>query len=138
IGVTGVQTCALPIFPTAPTTELDAEAKMRDHAQTFFEETWIHRPYRGLSGVPPIDAAGSPMLRKRLRGVVQFYQDCSAGTAPRLYDFDRLRRKFGLEAGAAPAAAPAAPAAATEAAPDVSAMGMAELAALDPATLADA
>ncbi|HEY1380874.1 MAG TPA: tetratricopeptide repeat protein, partial [Gemmataceae bacterium] len=80
------------LFPTAPTTELDAEAKMRDHAQQFFEETWIQRPYRGLAGVPPIDAAGSPNLRKRLRGVVQFLQDCAAGTAPRLYDFDRLRR----------------------------------------------
>ena len=82
------------LFPTAPTTELDAESKMREHTQQFFEETWIHRPYRGLTGVPPVDAVGSPNLRKRLLGVIQFYQDCAAGAAPRLYDFDRLRRKL--------------------------------------------
>jgi tetratricopeptide (TPR) repeat protein len=115
------------LFPTAPTTELDAEAKMREHAQQFFEETWIHRPYRGLAGVPPIDAAGNPNLRKRLRGVIQFLQDCAAGTAPRLYDFDRLRRKLGLEVGGVPESA--GPAAADHG--DVSAMGAAELAGLD-------
>jgi tetratricopeptide (TPR) repeat protein len=114
---------------------LDAEAKMRDHAQQFFEETWIHRPYRGLSGVPPVDAAGSPNLRKRLRGVIQFYQDCAAGAAPRLYDFDRLRRKLGLDTAAAPAPAAAAPSAP---AGDVSSMGTAELAALDANSLSDA
>jgi tetratricopeptide (TPR) repeat protein len=121
------------LFPTAPTTELDAEAKMREHAQQYFEETWIHRPYRGLAGVPPIDAAGSAKLRKRLRGVIQFHQDCAAGTAPRLYDFDRLRRKLGLDA-ATPAAP--TPATSTESAPDVSAMGAAEMAAVDPNSLA--
>jgi tetratricopeptide (TPR) repeat protein len=124
------------LFPTAPTTELDAEAKMRDHAQHFFEETWLHRPYRGLAGVPPIDAAGSPNLRKRLRGVIQFLQDCAAGTAPRLYDFDRLRRKVGLDE--APAAGTPAEATAPTAAMDVSAMGAAELSGLDAAGLSDA
>ena len=49
----------------------------------------------GLAGAAPVDAAGSPNLRKRLRGVIQFLQDCAAGTAPRLYDFDRLRGKLG-------------------------------------------
>jgi tetratricopeptide (TPR) repeat protein len=120
------------LFPTAPTTELDAEAKMRDHAQHYFEEKWVHQPLRGLNGVPPIDAAGHHSLRKRLRGVIEFIQDCSAGAAPRLYDFDRLRRKLGLTEAPAAAAEAAAPAA------DVSAMGAAELAALDPAKLADA
>src|SRR5205823_3421161 len=113
----------------------DAEAKMRDHAQQFFEETWIHRPYRGLAGVPPVDAPGSPNLRKRLGGVIQFLQDCAAGTAPRLYDFDRLRRKLSLDSTAtAPPPTPPSPAAATV---DISAMGAAELAALDPAGLSD-
>jgi tetratricopeptide (TPR) repeat protein len=120
------------LFPTAPTTELDAEAKMREHAQQFFEETWIHRPYRGLAGASPIDAAGSPNLRKRLRGVVQFYQDCAAGTAPRLYDFDRLRRKLGLEGAASPALG-----ATSTAGPDISAMSSSELAALDVNNLSD-
>jgi tetratricopeptide (TPR) repeat protein len=124
------------LFPTAPTTELDAEAKMRDHAQQFFEELWIHRGYRGLNGVPPVDAAGSPQLRKRLRGVIEFLQECAAGTAPRLYNFDRLRRKLGLEvAGAAPVAVAAA---APTGAPDITSMSAAELATLDPNSLADA
>jgi tetratricopeptide (TPR) repeat protein len=120
------------LFPTAPTTELDAETKMREHAQQFFEETWVHRPYRGLAGVPPIDAVGSPNLRKRLRGVIQFTQDCAAGTAPRLYDFDRLRRKLGLDTAAPTAVAP------SPAVTDVSAMGAAELSAIDAAGLTDA
>ncbi|HEX4589628.1 MAG TPA: tetratricopeptide repeat protein, partial [Gemmataceae bacterium] len=116
------------LFPTAPTTELDAEAKMRDHAQQYFESTWIHRPYRGLGGVPPVDAAGSANLRKRLRGVIQFLQDCAAGTAPRLYDFDRLRGKLGLEAATA---SPSAPAVAPAQTADISPMSAADLSALD-------
>jgi tetratricopeptide (TPR) repeat protein len=121
------------LFPTAPTTELDAEAKMREHAQQFFEDVWIHRPYRGLLGVPPVDAVGSAHLRKRLRGVIQFYQDCAAGAAPRLYDFDRLRRKLARSEAAAPVLA-AAPVSHTE---DVAAMGVPELAALDAAGMTD-
>jgi tetratricopeptide (TPR) repeat protein len=119
------------LFPTAPTTELDAEARMREHGQQFFEEVWIHRPYRGLAGVPPIDATGSPNLRKRLRGVIQFLQDCAAGTAPRLYDFNRLRRKLALEGVAGPSQS-AKP---SESTTDVSAMSAAELASLDATTL---
>ncbi len=123
------------LFPTAPTTELDMEAKVREHARNYFEEQWIHKPLKSLGGVPPIDAAGHRTLRKRLRGVLQFIQDCSADNSPRLYDFDRLRRKLGLAAGEPAAATGAAEAAAPS---DVSAMGAAELAALDPERLADA
>src|SRR5262249_32669028 len=71
---------------------------------------------------------------KRLRGVIKFVQDCAANNSPRLYDFDRLRRKLGLAAGETTAAAAAPTAGAT----DVSAMGAGELAALDPEQLADA
>jgi hypothetical protein len=121
------------LFPTAPTTELDAEAKLREHAERYFEDKWVHQPLKSLGGVPPIDASGHRTLRRRLSGVIQFLQECSAGTSPRLYDFDRLRRKLGLTD--TPAAGPAAaPAASTG---DVSAMGAAELAALDPASLTD-
>ena len=126
------------LFPTAPTTELDAEAKMREHAQQFFEEVWIHRPYRGLNGVPPVDAAGSVNLRKRLRGVIEFLQECAAGTAPRLYEFDRLRRKLGVAEGSAPAAAAPTASAAPTGTVDVASMSAAELAAVDPNQLTDA
>lgn len=122
------------LFPTAPTTELDAEAKMREHATRYFEDVWIHRSLKGLSGVPPIDATGSPMLRRRLRGIIQFIQDCSAGATPRLYDFDRLRRKLGLDEAAPQAGPPQSEIAETI---DVSAMSVAELSALEVVSLAE-
>lgn len=87
------------IFPTGATTELDAELKVREAATSYFEEKWIHQPLKALSGTAPIDAAGNPRLRRKLRGVIHFIQDCAAPTAVRLYDFDRLRRKLGLKEG---------------------------------------
>ena len=79
------------LFPTAETTQFDAEAKIRTNAQNFFEETWVNQPLKSLLGKTPVDAAGNPVLRKRLRGVVQFVQDCAAAGPIRLYDFNRLR-----------------------------------------------
>src|SRR5262249_53765625 len=122
------------LFPTAQTTELDIEARIHEHAQHYFEEEWIHKPLKALGGVPPIDAAGHRTLRKRLRGVIKFVQDCAANNSRRLYVWDRLRRKLGRAAGETTAAAAAPTAGAT----DVSAMGAGELAALDPEQLADA
>ncbi|MFL5327970.1 MAG: tetratricopeptide repeat protein [Gemmataceae bacterium] len=91
------------VFPTKATTELDAQIKVREQAANYFEDKWIHQPLKSLSGTAPIDAAGHANLRKRLRGTIQFIQDCAAPTSVRLYDFDRLRRKLGL-VGAAPTA----------------------------------
>jgi len=56
----------------------------------------------------PIDAVGHATLKKKLRGVVQFIQDCAAGGIVGKYDFDLLRRKLGLLGGAAPTAIAAA------------------------------
>jgi len=84
------------VFPTRETTALDAEMKVRERAAGYFEETWLHRPLKSLAGVPPVDAAGHAVLRRKLRGVVQFLQDCAATSGVHLYDFDRLRRKLGL------------------------------------------
>jgi tetratricopeptide (TPR) repeat protein len=114
------------IIPVA-NDEAAAHQQVRDYVQQYFEEKWIHRPLRSLNQVPPIDAAGHGVLRKKLVGVIQFLQDCSAG-ATSAYDFDRLRRKLGLLNGA-PLGASTAPAAA-ESALDIGAMGSAELAAL--------
>ena len=136
------------VFPTQPTTPEAVQPRMRDHAERFFEDTWIHRPLKALAGNAPVDAAGHPNLRKRLLGVIRFLDECFSGSAPRmqdpgadqtpLYDFDRLRRKLGLTEGAPPAAQTAA-ATATAAAsgPDVNAMGAAELAGLNAGTLSD-
>jgi tetratricopeptide (TPR) repeat protein len=108
------------VFPTGTPTQATAE-RVLNHVATFFEEKWAHRPRRSLAGNTPTDAAGHATLRKKLRGVIQFVQDCAEDGMVQGYDFDRLRRKLGL-LGPAPAA-PGAPL-------DVTALGAAELAAL--------
>src|SRR5439155_4611823 len=64
------------IFPRL-TSEAELEPRMRAHLEKFFEETWIHRPLKSLGRSAPIDAAGSTTLRKKLRGVIQFLQECA-------------------------------------------------------------
>ena len=88
----------------------------------YYEETWIHRPLKSLGNVPPIDAGGSTILRKKLLGAIRFQEEiANRPGAPIAYDFDRLRRKLNLVAGAPmPAAASV----------DIGAMGAAELAGL--------
>ena len=83
------------VFPTS-LRDANAPAKVAEHAARYYEETWIHQPRRSLAGTPPIDAAGHTNLRKKLRGVIRFIQDCAAGSLMAGYDFDRLRRKVGL------------------------------------------
>src|SRR4029079_5268959 len=90
------------LFPTGATTELEAELKIKEHAQQYFEDKWVHRPLKSLSGRTPEDAAGDPKLRKRLRGVIQFLQDCSAENTLRVYEFDRLRQMLGLTGTSVP------------------------------------
>ena len=114
------------IFPRVVSGDKEAaSAQLRKHLETELEETWIQRPRRSLANVPPLDAAGHPHLRKRLRGLILFLED--AGAMIKLtYDFERLRRKLGLSEGAAP----------TEAARDFSSMSAAELAGMDVKSLA--
>ena len=90
-------------FPAQAKSEEEAQ-RVGEHVQRYFEETWIHRPLKSLNGISPIDAAGHGVLRKKLRGVVQFVQDVAANPAA-AYDFNRLRHKLGLaEKVAAPVA----------------------------------
>jgi tetratricopeptide (TPR) repeat protein len=124
------------VFPTN-LRDPNAPAKVAEHAQRYYEETWINQPRRSLTGHTPIDAAGNAGLRKKLRGVVQFIQECSTGSLLAGYDFDRLRRKLGLIEVPAPspgAYAISSPKAATA---DVSAMSAAELTGLNIETLTD-
>jgi tetratricopeptide (TPR) repeat protein len=94
-------------FPHQRTDVETIRTKMQEHAQQFFEEKWVNRSLRSLSGLSPIDAAQSPTYRKRLLGVIRFLEECFLGNAPRvqpegekqplrLYEFDRLRRKLNL------------------------------------------
>jgi tetratricopeptide (TPR) repeat protein len=110
-------------FPIGVTDKAEAEKLVREHAQKYFEEAWIHKPLKALSGVPPIDAAGHGVLRKELRGVITFLEQCSANGILANYDFDGLRRKLGLLGDAAPVGKSA-----EGAQPNFSAMSVAELA----------
>ncbi|TMQ34018.1 MAG: tetratricopeptide repeat protein [Planctomycetota bacterium] len=122
------------VFPVGATDQAIAQQQIREHVQRYFEETWLHRPLRSLGNVAPIDAAGHPVLRKKLLGVVQFLEECAAGgTEP--YDFNRLRHKLGLQQGA-PAAAPAEQPSA--AALDIDALNTADLGGLKTETLSEA
>ncbi len=121
------------VFPINATDQATAEQAGAEGAQKFYEEQWLHKPRIALQGVPPIDAAGHGTLRKKLRGVVQFLQDCAAVVGLG-YDFDRLRRKLGLLGGTA---APAAPEAASPAGPDFTALSAAELSAVSPESLTE-
>jgi tetratricopeptide (TPR) repeat protein len=119
------------IFPLGQMDQAEFERRIQEQAARHFEETWIHRPLRSLNLIPPIDAAGHGVLRKKLLGVMQFLQDCAAITLLGSYDFNRLRRKLGLMQPAAPGTAAAGPA-------DFGAMGPAELAAFPVDQLSDA
>jgi tetratricopeptide (TPR) repeat protein len=117
------------VFPVGLSDKAEAERRIQAAAQQFFEGTWVQRPLQSLGGIPPVDAAGHAVLRRKLRGVIQFLEDCAAQGALHEYDFDRLRRKLGLLA-----AAPAAPGAVPE---DISALGAAELSALSIESLSE-
>ncbi len=90
------------LFPTREGIQPDQiEQKMRDRAREYFEETWLHRSLKSLSGATPLNAAGNPTLKKRLPGLIRFMEQCLRGATPvedgsPLYDFDRLRRKLGF------------------------------------------
>ena len=95
-------------YPVRTADVNDAESKLRAYAENFFENVWIHRPLRSLSGVTALDAAGSKLLRKCLLGVLRFLEDILNSSAPRkqqgqasvvvsVYDFNRMRHKIGVE-----------------------------------------
>jgi tetratricopeptide (TPR) repeat protein len=117
----------------------DSSERVLAHAAKHYEEIWIHKPRRALAGNTPVDAAAHPTLRKHLRGVIQFIQDCARVGMIANYDFDRLRRKLGLLDGTGETHAKTAtsPVSAGTAAPDIAGMGTAELAGLNAADLTD-
>jgi tetratricopeptide (TPR) repeat protein len=116
-------------LPAGEMTQEEAAQRVGEHAARYFEDTWIHRPLRSLNLVPPIDAAGHGTLRKKLRGVVQFLQECASLGGRSSYDFDRLRRKLGL---ITTRSAPTGPGTL-----DISSMSAAELGSLAIETLPD-
>jgi tetratricopeptide (TPR) repeat protein len=88
------------VFPIGISDRDLAHQKIREQVQNYFEEKWIHKPLRSLNLTPPIDAAGHAVLRRKLKGVVQFLEE-SLAKIETGYDFSRLRRKLGLSADGA-------------------------------------
>jgi tetratricopeptide (TPR) repeat protein len=117
------------VFPSNVAGE-EGTRRVLDHAASYYEGTWINKPRRALAGSAPAEAVKFPVLRKKLRGVIQFIQDCAANSMLSGYDFDGLRRKLGL-LGAATAAAPAT------GGTNVAALDAAGLAGLKAETLSD-
>jgi tetratricopeptide (TPR) repeat protein len=83
------------VFPLGAPSEEEARRRVTEGFQHYFEEQWIHKPLRSLQGVSPLDAVGHPLLRKKLRGLLLFLEQCAQASA-QPYSFDRLRRKLGL------------------------------------------
>ena len=69
------------LVPLGGGTPEEAQHRITQGVERYFEERWLHQPLRSSAGVPPIDAAGHGTLRKKLRGVVQFLEECAAGPA---------------------------------------------------------
>jgi hypothetical protein len=115
-------------FAVNETQEAEARRRSDEYFASYLEDKWIHKPVRSLGMVPPVDAAGHAILRKKLRGLIVFLADCAA-TFRTSYDFGRLRHRLGLDgAQQQSAAAPAR---------DFAAMSAPDLAALDVAALSD-
>ncbi len=119
---------ALSIRIPAGLTKEHARRLIDEHLQQHFEEKWARRPLRSLGGLSPLDAAGHPVLRKKLLGVLLFLEE-AAQVLPFPYDFDRLRKKLGLPV--------VKPQAEQEEGSDVTALGVAELAGLEVEKLSD-
>lgn len=94
-------------FPTQPSSADQVRQAMAKESEHFFEEVWPNRALKALGGLTPKDVAGSPTLRRKLRGLIQFLEECmdmGYGVDPghpetlerRVYDFNRLRRQLSL------------------------------------------
>lgn len=118
------------IVPARTISQEQHDNLVKDQIARYFEDTWIHRPLKSLGGVPPVDAVGSPVLRRKVLGaIVLIEQVARFSQLSATYDFQRLRRKLGLDsAGDAASGSPAA----TGSTPtvDISSLGVAELSAL--------
>jgi tetratricopeptide (TPR) repeat protein len=116
------------VLALTATSQEEHDRIVLDHFARYFEETWMHRPLKSLGNVAPVDAAGIPLLRKKLLGLVLYLEQVAGiGQKGPIYDFNRLRRKLHLIPGgeAAPTSAPL----------DIVAMGAQELSSLPIETL---
>lgn len=105
-----IEAMAFPTYGKATPEFID---KAKERAQHYFEEIWAHRSLKSLAGNTPIDAAGHPILRRKLLGDILFLEQNFTGNAPKpakgsaaetpeFYDFDRLRHKLGVDTAPPP------------------------------------
>lgn len=121
--------------------------KLASYSRHFFEEVWIHKPFKALGGATLQDAVSQPALRKRALGLIKFMEDCYECSLPVLqigetlthlkgYDFSELRQKLGLEyVRAEPPAVVVVDESPSSAPLSFESMNAAELAALEVASL---
>ena len=120
------------VFPVGTTDKALIQQKIREQVEFYFEEKWSQRPLHSLDHMAPTNAASQSPLRKKLRGVVQFLEECVARTETG-YNFDGLRKKLGLAGETAPAVSSTDGPAKL----NIEAMGAAELGALELGSLSD-
>jgi tetratricopeptide (TPR) repeat protein len=83
-----------------------AHGLTREAVESYYENTWIHRPRQSLDGLSPLAASldarrGDAVARSKLEAVVLVREQLggrpSAAALYQGYPFDRLRRRLGLE-----------------------------------------
>lgn len=120
-------------LPTGLTPE-HSERLLTEKMRSYFEDRWCQRPLHSLKGNSPVDAAGHPLLRRKLAGCIQLLEQLLQGLRVKLpYTMDDLRHKLGLDQAVIATETPALAGAPRS----ISAMNASELAALNVETLND-
>jgi tetratricopeptide (TPR) repeat protein len=74
-----------------------AERLTKEMLRSFFEDQWAMRPSSSLQGNTPLDAAGHPVLRRKVLGMIGLWEQILAlQNIPLPYSMADLRRKLGL------------------------------------------
>lgn len=86
-------------YPFNAKSEEDAKNRIIESARKYYEEKWIRLPLAVLDHKAPIEAVKTPLLRKKLRGRIQFLEECSFCSREMIsaYDFNGLRKKLNLD-----------------------------------------
>ena len=115
------------LFPARVTDPEDAEKKLQAQAKNYFENIWAQRQLKSLNGMRPTEANSSPLMRKRLLGIVRFLESIFMSVTPKkrqgnvvlsitYYHFFNLQKSLNIEINPDPSSPPAALLAAAEAA----------------------
>lgn len=104
---------------------------LKEKMRSYFEDIWAQRPLHSLKGNTPLDAASSPILRRKVTGCIMLMEQLLQSFRTKLpYTMDDLKHKLGLDVALATDAPPTTNR-------SIAAMNTAELAALAADTLSD-